>query len=72
MRREKQAGHSTGEAVKPRLDLEDVEEVFSSKGRIRILSAIAESGEVNISQLARRVGMNNDSVVRDIARGRIQ
>ena len=51
-----------------RLDLEELEEFFAAKGRTRILGVIAEYGEVNISQLARRVGMNHTSVVRHVKR----
>ncbi len=35
-----------------------IEEVFSSKGRVRILRILSEIGELNISDIARRAGLN--------------
>jgi DNA-binding transcriptional ArsR family regulator len=35
-----------------------IENVFSSKGRVRILRILAEIGELNISEIARRAGLN--------------
>ncbi|NIW13894.1 MAG: ArsR family transcriptional regulator, partial [Candidatus Thorarchaeota archaeon] len=35
-----------------------IEEIFSSKGRVRILRILAEIGELNISEIARRAGLN--------------
>jgi len=35
-----------------------VEEVFSSKGRVKILRLLVEIGELNISEIARRAGLN--------------
>ncbi|NIP66826.1 ArsR family transcriptional regulator [Candidatus Bathyarchaeota archaeon] len=35
-----------------------IEEVFSSRGRVRILRVLAEMGELNISALARRAKLN--------------
>lgn len=35
-----------------------IEEVFSSKGRMKILKILAEIGELNISEIARRAGLN--------------
>jgi len=35
-----------------------IEEVFSSKGRVRILRILSEIGELNISEIARRAGLN--------------
>ena len=35
-----------------------IEDVFSSRGRVRILRILAEIGELNISALARRAGLN--------------
>lgn len=35
-----------------------VEDVFSSKGRVRILRILSEIGELNISEIARRAGLN--------------
>ncbi|TFF87043.1 ArsR family transcriptional regulator [Candidatus Thorarchaeota archaeon] len=36
-----------------------IEEVFSSKGRIKILKELAFSRELNISELCRRVSLNH-------------
>ena len=41
-----------------------LEEVFGSRGRIRVLGALVEAGELNISQLARRTGLNYSTVDR--------
>ena len=41
-----------------------LEDVFGSKGRIRVLRALVEEGEMNISQLARRTGLNHTTVCR--------
>lgn len=41
---------------------EFAEKILGSRGRIRILDALAEEGELNISQLSRRVGMNHTCV----------
>ena len=35
-----------------------IEEVFSSKGRVRILKILTKIGELNISEIARRTGLN--------------
>jgi len=35
-----------------------IEEVFSSKGRMKILRILVEIGELNISEIARRAGLN--------------
>lgn len=35
-----------------------IEEVFSSRGRVRILRILSEIGELNISDIARRAGLN--------------
>ncbi len=35
-----------------------VETVFSSKGRVKILKILVEIGELNISDIARRAGLN--------------
>ncbi|MEM4657009.1 MAG: winged helix-turn-helix domain-containing protein [Candidatus Methanosuratincola sp.] len=36
-----------------------VEEIFSSKGRVKVLKALAESGEMNISEITRRTKLNH-------------
>ncbi len=35
-----------------------IEDVFSSKGRVKILRILAEIRELNISEIARRAGLN--------------
>jgi len=35
-----------------------IEEVLSSKGRVKILKILANIGELNISEIARRAGLN--------------
>lgn len=35
-----------------------VEEIFSSKGRVKILRLLVEIGELNISEIAKRTGLN--------------
>ena len=35
-----------------------IEDVFSSKGRMKILKVLADVGELNVSQIARRAGLN--------------
>jgi DNA-binding transcriptional ArsR family regulator len=39
----------------------NVEEVFSSKLRMRILKVLAQVGEVNVSEIARRLSVNYQS-----------
>ena len=38
-----------------------IEELFSSRGRIKILRELAFSNELNISELCRRVSLNHSS-----------
>ena len=35
-----------------------IEDVLSSKGRVKILRILSEIGELNISEIARRAGLN--------------
>lgn len=35
-----------------------IEDIFSSRGRVKILRILAEIGELNISEIARRAGLN--------------
>ena len=35
-----------------------IEEAFSSRGRVRILRILSQIGELNISEIARRAGLN--------------
>lgn len=36
-----------------------VEEIFSSKGRVKVLRALAETGELNISEITKRTRLNH-------------
>ena len=36
-----------------------VEEIFSSKGRVKVLKTLAEKGEMNISEITRRANLNH-------------
>jgi DNA-binding transcriptional ArsR family regulator len=36
-----------------------VEEIFSSKGRVKVLKALADKGEMNISEITRRTSLNH-------------
>ncbi len=36
----------------------EIEEVFSSKPRMKILKLVSRLGELNVSDIARRIGMN--------------
>ena len=38
-----------------------IEELFSSRGRIKVLKELADSMELNISDLCRRIGLNHSS-----------
>ena len=38
-----------------------IEELFSSRGRIKIIKELATSNELNISELCRRVSLNHSS-----------
>ncbi|OLS31552.1 MAG: hypothetical protein ThorAB25_01480 [Candidatus Thorarchaeota archaeon AB_25] len=38
-----------------------IEDIFSSRGRIKILKELAASNELNISELCRRVDLNHSS-----------
>ncbi len=42
------------------------EEILGSKGRVRILDILTESGELNISEVSRRTGLNYTSVERHL------
>ena len=46
----------------------DAEDLLGSRGRIRVLRVLAESGELNISEVTRRTGMNYTSVERHLKR----
>jgi len=40
----------------------EVERVFSSSGRIKVMGVVLESNELNISEIARRSGISHSSV----------
>ncbi len=40
----------------------ELEDVFSSKGRVRILRLLAELGELNISAISRNINLNHSAV----------
>ena len=40
----------------------EVEEIFSSYGRVRIMIIMMTSGELNISEITRRAGVSHSSV----------
>ncbi len=42
------------------------EEVFSSRGRVKVLKALMDSGELNITQLIRNTGLNYRSVMKHL------
>jgi DNA-binding transcriptional ArsR family regulator len=44
------------------------EELLGSQGRIRVLKVLSESGELNISEVSRRSGLNYTSVERHLAK----
>ena len=44
------------------------EEILGSRGRIRVLEVLAESGELNISEISRRTGLNYTSVERHLSK----
>lgn len=43
-----------------------IEDVLSSKGRVRILKILAEIGELNTSGIARRAGLNYATAIRHL------
>ncbi|MCK4566920.1 MAG: winged helix-turn-helix transcriptional regulator [Candidatus Thorarchaeota archaeon] len=44
-----------------------IEDLFSSRGRIKILKELAVSNELNISELCRRVNLNHSSTKSHLA-----
>ena len=44
------------------------EELLGSRGRIRVLKVLAESGDLNISEVSRRSGLNYTSVERHLTK----
>ena len=45
-----------------------IEEILGSKGRVRVLKVLSESGELNISEVSRRTGLNYTSVERHLVK----
>jgi len=43
-----------------------IEDVFSSKGRTRLLKVLAEVGELNITEIVRRAGLNYTAASRHL------
>jgi len=43
-----------------------LEEVLSSKGRVKILKVLAEIGELYVSEISRRTGLNNTVTTRHL------
>jgi DNA-binding transcriptional ArsR family regulator len=44
----------------------EAEELLGARGRVRILQVLAESGETYLTELARRTGLNHNSVQRHL------
>jgi DNA-binding transcriptional ArsR family regulator len=44
----------------------EVEQIFSSHGRTRIISVLIASGELNVSEIVRRSGVSHSSVARHL------
>jgi DNA-binding transcriptional ArsR family regulator len=45
-----------------------VEDIFSSKGRVKILKVLAERGEMNISDITRRSSLNHTTTAMHLKR----
>jgi DNA-binding transcriptional ArsR family regulator len=43
-----------------------VEEIFSSRGRIRIINMLLKNGELNVSEIVRLTRLNHNSVVQHL------
>jgi len=44
-----------------------IEEIFSSKGRIKIIKLLASENELNISEIIRRTGLNHTIISKHLA-----
>ena len=44
------------------------EDILGSRGRIRVLKILSESGDLNISEVSRRSGLNYTSVERHLSK----
>ncbi len=45
-----------------------VEDIFSSKGRVKVLKVLAERGEMNISEITRRSNLNHTTTAAHLRR----
>ncbi len=45
-----------------------VEDIFSSKGRVKVLKVLAERGEMNISDITRRSSLNHTTTAMHLKR----
>jgi predicted transcriptional regulator len=52
--------------VKEREKCMDVEEFFSSKLRMKIIKLFLQIGELNVSEVARRLGVNYKTIVKHL------
>lgn len=44
----------------------DIEDVFSSRVRMKILKALVQMGELNVSEIARRLGINYETSIKHL------
>lgn len=44
--------------LEARTDRPSLEEAFSSRGKVRVLEVLVEMGELNISEIVRKTGLN--------------
>ena len=44
----------------------DIEDVFSSKVRMKILKALMQAGELNVTEIARRLGSNYNATMKHL------
>lgn len=45
-----------------------VEDIFSSKGRVKVLKSLAERGEMNISDITRKTNLNHTTTAAHLRR----
>ncbi|MHA1238224.1 MAG: ArsR/SmtB family transcription factor [Candidatus Odinarchaeia archaeon] len=43
-----------------------IEEFFSSKGKVKIMKILVEEGELNISEITRRAGLNHKTTMQHL------
>jgi DNA-binding transcriptional ArsR family regulator len=43
-----------------------IEEIFSSKGRVKIIKILVEEGELNISEIGRRASLNHNTTLQHL------